>query len=245
MTREELASLVEMKLDPALQAKPGAVLLSGPATIAPGKFDIMGLNPGGSPADIPLSIAQNLAPADGGCAYMDECWNKQCKNTAVCEHLENGRVRPEDQVWHQRNMIALAKMLGHDTPGSLLSANAIFGRSTSLALLEKQTGFNAGRWWQGCWPVHQALIEIVRPAVIITLGYGMTTSAFGFLRRMTNPAKVERIGDDDRRGGWAFGCALQLSKSTLETRVIGVPHPSYYAPGDLLAGELRALAGAA
>jgi hypothetical protein len=73
----------------------------------------------------------------------------------------------------------------------------------------------------------------------------MKTSAFGFLRQLVQPTTVERIGDDNRRGGWTFNCRLDLPASTLVTRVIGVPHPSYFAPGNLLAEELRALARAA
>ena len=241
MTRDELAAIVDAKLDPAIRAKPGAVLLSGPATIAPGTFYIMGINPGGDPTKLTASIEQNLAPADGASAYTDECWNKQCGDDPACEHMANGVVRPDAWVRHQRNMIALAEMLGHETPATLPSANAIFGRSTRLATLKEQTGINAWTWWQGCWPVHQALLEIVRPAAIITLGYGMNTSAFGFLAALAKPAAIKRMGDQNRRGGKTFTCGLDLGSSILETRVIGVPHPSYYAPGHLLADKLREL----
>lgn len=242
MTRDELAAIVEARLNPELCAKPGAALLSGAATIVAGKFYVMGINPGGDPKVITASIGENFAPADGASAYTDECWNKQCGDDPECEHMENGRVRPEAWVRHQRNMIALAKMLGHETPATLPSVNAIFGRSTRLATLKEQTGIDAWTWWQGCWPVHQELLEIVRPAAIITLGYGMNTSAFGFLAALAKPETIKRVGDDNRRGGKTFTCRLDLNDSTLEMHVIGVPHPSYYAPGPLLANKLRILA---
>lgn len=241
MTCDELAALVHNRLDPAFRAKPGVVLLSGPGTIAPGRFYVMGLNPGGDPKVITASIGEALAPADGASCYTDECWNKQCGNEA-CDHVVDGRVRPEARVRHQRNMIALAEVLGHATPATLPSANAIFGRSTRVATLNDQTGSDAWTWWQRCWPVHQALLAVVRPAAIITLGYGMNTSVFGFLWRLAGQPTIERVGEENRRGGKAFTCSLDLGVSTLETRVIGVPHPSYYAPGDRLAGYLRALA---
>lgn len=239
MTRDELAEIINTKLDPEFRAKSGAVLACGPATIAPGKIYVMGINPGGDPKVITASISENFVPADGASAYTDECWNKQCGDDPACEHMANGLVRPDALVRHQRNMIALAQMLGHETPATLPSANAIFGRSTRLATLEEQTGVDAWRWWQGCWPVHQALLKIVRPAAIITLGYGMNTSAFGFLAALAKPAAIERLGDQNRRGGKTFNCRLDLGGSTLETCVIGVPHPSYYAPGPLLADKLR------
>ena len=243
MTRDELAAIVSERLNPALRDKSGGVMLSGPTTIAPGRFYVMGLNPGGNPATLTATIGQNLAPPDGASCYTDECWNKQCGDDPACEHLQDGRVRPEAYVRHQRNMISLAKMLGHATPASLPSANAIFGRSTSLATLMHQSGIDAGTWWRGCWPVHQALLEVVRPAAIITLGYGMNTSAFGFLARIAGSVAIEKIGVS-RRDGKAFTCNLDLGESRLKTCVIGVPHPSYHASGDLLADELRAQAAA-
>ena len=241
MTREELATLVQHRLDPALAAKPGAVLLSGPATIAPGTFYVMGLNPGGDPQTITASIIDTLAPADGGSCYTDECWNKHC-NHEVCEHVVNGRVRPEARVRHQQNMIALAETLGYPTPATLPSANAIFGRSTRLTTLKQQTGVDAWTWWSECWRVHQALLGIVQPAAIITLGYGLNSSAFGFLWHLAGQPTVDRVGDDNRRGGRSFACSLGLGTATLQTQVIGMPHPSYLSPGDRLARHLRALA---
>jgi hypothetical protein len=140
-------------------------------------------------------------------------------------------------------MIKLAEMLGHATPATLPSANAIFGRSESLATLKRQSGFDAGTWWRACWPVHQALLNVVRPAAIITLGYGLNTSAFGFLHQLASPAEIEKAGVS-RRDGKTFTCRLDLQTSTLETRIIGVPHPSYYAPGQVLEDRLRTLTAA-
>lgn len=244
MTRDELEAIVLERLDPALRDRSGAVMLSGPATLASGRFYVMGLNPGGNPAKLPATIRENFASPDGASCYTDECWNKRCDDNANCEHLDNGLLRPEARVRHQRNMIAMAEMLGHATPATLPSANAIFGRSESLAMLKKQSGTDAGTWWRGCWPVHQALLDVVRPAAIITLGYGMNTSAFGYLHQLAEAATIEKIGVS-RRDGKTFTCRLDLGASKLETRIIGVPHPSYFAPGNLLADKLRALAAAA
>ncbi len=227
-----------------MRDKSGAVMLSGPATIAPGRFYIMGLNPGGDPEELPASIDENLAPPDGGSSYTDECWHKPCKDKRDCEHLKNGRLQPDSRVRHQLNMIRLAAILGHATPATLPSANAIFGRSESLAMLKKQSEFDGGTWWRACWPVHQALLNVVRPTAIITLGYGMNTSAFGFLHQLASGAEIEKVGVS-RRDGKTFSCRLDLCASTLETRVIGVPHPSYHALGNVLEDTLRALSATA
>ncbi|WP_162888223.1 hypothetical protein [Sphingomonas mesophila] len=221
-----------------LYRKPGAVLLSGINTLRPAQVYIMGLNPGGDPATIPAPLIDFIAPPNGTSAYTHECWQPRCEEQQPCSHLSaNGLTRVDCLVRHQRNMVALAATLG-ETPATLFSANAVFARSTSKATLKAQTGFGMWEWWNACWPIHQHFLSIVRPRLIITLGYGESSSAFGLLRAQANSPTPTQFVDEGRRGGWCFEAKLPTADGVLQTSVVGVPHPSYFAPGPKLSQRL-------
>jgi hypothetical protein len=246
MTWNELASLVRRSMSEEMFCKPGSVLFSGFSTIKRFRFYIMGLNPGGSSKVLTTSIIDALAPKDGTSPYTHECWNKACGSNLECVHAVRarnigGRLAEGDLVKHQKNMICLSRLLGCGSPAEIPSVNAIFARSCSLATLKAESGFGADDWWRACWPIHQHLLEIVRPDAIITLGYGMDTSPLGFLARELRTAPPYQIGDENRRGGRQIDCSIRLITSTLNARVVGVPHPSYHAPGPQLSKILQAL----
>lgn len=242
MTRDELAAIVRSRMPEALYSRPGGVLLGGPSTLRPGPVYVMGLNPAGDPEKITEPLIETLAAPDGHSGYTHECWHLACPGGAACVHLgADGRTLPSALVRHQRNMIALAgALLG--TPATLFSANAIFARSTSKRMLEAQTGLGLRDWWNACWPVHQAFLAIVRPRLVVTLGYGETSSAFGLLRAAAGYPPFRRFGDEGRRGGWAFDGTLALGDADhLQATIVGVPHPSYHAPGPVLSEMLTEL----
>jgi hypothetical protein len=138
-------------------------------------------------------------------------------------------------------MIALAATLGA-TPASLFSANAVFARSTSKSALRQQTGFGLADWWNACWPVHQRFLAIVQPRLIITLGYGEGSSAFGLLRGKAGYPEPGRLTDEGPRGGWYFEAELDIGLGrSLSSMIVGVPHPSYHAAGPRLSARLAEL----
>lgn len=242
MTSENVADIVRSNLSEELQNKPGAVLSTGADTLKKGRVYIMGFNPGGDPETIAEPIVRLIAPADGTSAYTHDCWQPKCTEPQPCSHLDaRGATRPECLVRHQRNMIALTGALGA-TPATIFSANAVFARSTRVATLFDQTGFNLYDWWNACWPVHQRFLAVVRPQLIVTLGYGENSSAFGLLRGKCSYPKVAPLVNDGRRSGRWFAASIPLLDGTsLETIVAGAPHPSYFAPGPLLTDRLAEL----
>jgi len=243
---QSVRTIVQRSMQPKLYNQSGGLMLSGIDALKPGFAYIMGLNPGGDP-EAPgheRSILESVHEHRNFSCYADECWQRRCTGPAgACEHVSDGRVLPQFLVKHQRNMIALAAALGA-APQEIFSANAIFGRSTSRATLEEQTGFSMAEWWDACWPVHQEFLSIVRPRVIISLGYGMNSSAFGLLWPKAGSPPYQRVGDESRRGGWSFPAHCQLADGEFETMVIGVPHPSYMEIGPQLAQSLASLAAA-
>ena len=244
MTPDELADVVRHSMSEEMFRKPGAVLFSGLATVKPSRFYIMGLNPGGSSKMMAGSIIDTLPPPDETSAYTHQCWKKECGDNSSCEHVTGRRLADADLVRHQKNMICLTRLLGYDAPGEIPSANAIFARSQSLATLKNESGFSEWDWWKACWPVHQYLLELIQPSVIISLGYGANTSPLGFLAHQLCAHSSRKIGDANRRGGKQIDCSIRLTTSTIDVHVIGVPHPSYHAPGPQLSNILQMLARA-
>lgn len=245
MTSDELADLVKASIDSKMTCKPGSVLFSGVATIKRSRFYIMGLNPGGNSNELNNSILDFLAPLDGASPYTHECWNRACGNDPRCDHKRRaertgGCLAEEDLVKHQKNVIRIAKMLGC-MPAELPSANAIFARSRSLNSLARESGFGVWDWWSACWPVHLHLLDIVRPEVIITFGYGRQTSPFGFLARELSAHGPSLIEESAPREGKIMEVMIPLPTSLLPVRVIGVPHPSWHAPGPKLCSLFRNL----
>ena len=215
-------------------------MLAGTETLRPGPAYIMGLNPGGDPhaPGYEKSIFDSIQERHEFSCYTDECWQRKCvEQTGLCAHLMSGKVLPEFLVKHQRNMVAVSAALG-ERPCDIFSANAVFGRSTSRATLLDQTGLSLEQWWEHCWPVHQEFLAIVQPRVVLTLGYGMNSSAFGLLNSKASGPPSKRIGDDNRRGGWTFPARLPLRTGELVTIVIGIPHPSYMRIGPKLSEAL-------
>lgn len=139
---------------------------------------------------------------------------------------------------HQRHMHQIADTL--ETPLiELVSCNAIFAKSESLADLKTRTDLSAKEWWASCWPVHQYLLSKIKPRAIITLGYGERTSAFGLLRREAGYRPVRKFGDDGAGGGRTFDAELPLGGGdSITVSVVGVPHPSWHAPGPILKHQL-------
>lgn len=219
-------------------------MLSGTDALRPGLAYIMGLNPGGDPKaeGYERSIIDSVDERRQFSCYLNECWQPRCNGPeGACEHISSGLVKPEYLVKHQRNVAKLANALSLDLR-DIFSANAIFARSTSKATLAKQTGHSMEEWWRVCWPVHQHFLGIVRPKVIITLGYGFGSSAFGLLWNVAGKPDYRRLGDNGRRGGWVFDADFPLPDSKLKTLVVGIPHPSYMAVGAELTEALHALA---
>lgn len=238
MTTDELRNVVQSHLLEPMLRKPGAVLSTPVSNVKLAPVYVMGLNPGGSPADNSTAIIDNIAPPEGQSYYTHECWNKHCCEPQPCSHLDNGMIRPSARVNHQRNLQLIAEALG--TPLiELISCNAIFAKSENLAKLKAQTGFSLTEWWRRCWPVHQFLLQKIRPRAIITLGYGERTSALGLLRREAGYMPVRKFGDDDVNGGRIFDGRLPVGDGViLQVSIVGVPHPSWYKPGPILQHQL-------
>ncbi len=242
ITRDQLSNLVVDELGPLADVS-GSVLGVTVSTIRPGRFYLMGLNPGGDPQKHGESILESLQAVEhepGWCSHTHDCW--KCDERPVCQHLASDRrVLAAHLKPHQQRVQQIYGALGV-SPGEVVATNAVFARSSGEDTLHGVGNLGAWGWWERCWPVHQRMLEEVRPEWIVTLGKGFGTSAFGFLMHKAGVGRrdVQPLGNDGYDDGRMFVGRLALKGRTLSVRVLGLPHPSYYGINDTLRTAIRA-----
>ena len=78
-----------------------------------------------------------------------------------------------------------------------------------------------------CWPLHQIILESVRPRSILAFGSGLEKSAFSYLRVFLKPDEIESIPAEQP----GFTChAFKASLGTGTVNVVVVPHLTQYSP---------------
>jgi len=181
MNLREFISFSRTQLLPIIDLN-GAILYSSVKTLTSGKYYILGLNPGGSPdSGESIEINLNSLPKYEGNSFLDESW------------LSENRIG-EHPI--QKGLSSLCKYINYDLR-NICASNLIFYRCRD----EKGVDF-----WKDaeiCWPVHEKILKIVNPKVIITIGNGQR-SAFRFLCYKNNIpfSNVEKINTN--HNGYSF-----------------------------------------
>ena len=188
-------------LDKETLESSGTILYSSSATLKPGKYYFLGLNPGGAD-DGTKTIQESLENLTDFSenAYLEENWS-----SASRQYGKGGHPL-------QQNYQFLFSEL-REALDSVCASNLIFRRSVS------EKGARYEELVDRCWRVHEAILEIVRPKAIITFG----RQPFNFIKRT-------RCGDDRQDRPAGHGKWIWRS-STLATgeRLVGLPHLSRYA----------------
>jgi len=140
----------------------GHVLYSSAATLCRGNVYLLGHNPGGSPEgrdyeSIEKSIC-NLKLKQSN-EYLDDSWN--------------GLGPGESKL--QRRVCWLLDRLNMDVR-KVCASNLIFSRSIDA---ENSDFTNMASL---CWPVHEYILDIVQPTMVLTFGNREENSPFSFLR---------------------------------------------------------------
>jgi hypothetical protein len=128
----------------------GVILYSSPKTLKVGNVYLLGINPGADPdglddPDIETHL-DKLASSDTN-RYIDGEWDR-------------GRIGTDP---FQLRVVWLLRSLGLD-PRDVCSSNLIFRRSDG----QGTSGYPETAY--RCWPVHQRILSIVQPKMIICLG---------------------------------------------------------------------------
>jgi len=187
----------------------GGILYSAAKTLSPGKLYIMGLNPGGDPENSESNIGKSLdqLPQRTSNAYIDEAWDNRSRQ------LEKG------QAPLQRRIAFLAQSLGCALE-DVCATNLIFMQTRSARELE----FN--RDAERCWPVHEMMLAMVRPKLILAFG-NSAISPYGYLRQIHSSAAETKIPAG--HGSWECkSFATQIAG--VQVAVVGFPHLSRYSP---------------
>lgn len=191
--------------------EPGGILYSSVSTLTPGTFYILGLNPGGA-----LGSGDTIAHCLDGLpeysknAYLDENWSSDSR------HYDTGG-HPL-----QHHLKLLMRELGEDLR-NVCAANLIFTRSPD------QQGAYYPERGHLCWPVHQMILNIVKPDVIIAFGNGHI-SPYAFLalkHQETLGAWPKEQKCPAQYGKWQCK-VFQTKINDVNSLVLGLPHLSRY-----------------
>ncbi|MBP0447841.1 hypothetical protein J8J14_24185 [Roseomonas sp. SSH11] len=202
MTRDELRQLVAIHLDrtgdpDSWSGQPGAVLYSGLASLRPGRFYLLGINPGGMDDMGGPVIRENLCADDGTNHYADQHWEGEPGTRSVL----------------QKRVCDLIDALGV-APQDVPSTNLIFRCWPQIRNLPDRN-----EWRRRCWGVHEHLLRLVKPRWIISLGYG-GYDAFEFLK----PAGPERQ-KQAAKTAWYYEREMDFGEGPQPVGVLGVAHP--------------------
>lgn len=215
MTQESLAVDVLQQLADKLKAtgladRPGRLLYSGISTLAPGKLYMLGYNPGGDPAgesDSPKTHLEKLSRQRSDWnEYVDGCWRPA------------GRICAPGDAPMQRRVQHLLAGIGIPVR-SVAASNVIFVRSRDAKSLEAPSQLA-----ERCWPVHEFMLGVVQPSVILSIGGNLV---FDFVRRkgrLLSPIRNFPSG----HGDWQCQSA-RIGLGGAPMTLIAVPHLARYA----------------
>lgn len=205
MNKEDIPKLAEKLLSDYLH-EPGGVLYSSHETLKPGKVYLLGFNPGGSNgSSLANSLDTMLSHTEN--AYIDECW---CNGSGSWDSGEAPLQRRID--W-------LLTELGLETR-EVCASNLIFLQSRTV----KDIGYELA---DICWPVHEAIMDIIKPNLILAFGNSQV-SPYEYLHSRFGGSQEELPAG---HGSWRIkGFSCQINGRP--TYVAGLPHLSRYSPID-------------
>jgi hypothetical protein len=194
---------IQDQLGPKITDKSGAALYSSIKTIQPGKFLIIGLNPGGDPMKIKPSIRENLE------AIKEEGFiNEYCKTWYEDNKDKEHRL--------QKNMKELFRNAGYEL-NSICATNIIYHRTRSEKDLTK-SDFKMYEQFL------KELIKIVNPSILVTFG---KRTYVELQNNFKSDLQSKEQYEDSGHGKWLirYQEILLFGKKRL---LIGFPHLSRY-----------------
>jgi uracil-DNA glycosylase len=198
---EQIAAFALGHLQEILSSS-GEILYSGVSTLRPGEVYLLGHNPGGNPNDRRLPTVRRSIkelPTKSYNSYLDTRWS--------------GR-KQVGQAPLQLRVVWLLDQLGLK-PRDVAASNLIFCRSRDVA------GSQFLALARTCWPVHERLLSVVQPRLVIAYG-NSGQSPYRFLADVFGAGSEECVSSG--HGSWK--CRTFVVPGRF--RVVGVPHLSRY-----------------
>ncbi len=149
----------------------------------------------------------------------------------VNEHLDFWLRNPNRHVYIDGEPGRLKQQL--QTLFPLLNANLRETCTSNLVFLSTPTaaGVTDPQAQAGCWRVHQEIIRIVQPTLLVVFGIG-NPSPYDFIRKNYFSTSGRRLGTESREPiGHGDYCAEAMT-AQIEGRprlVIGLPHPARFS----------------
>lgn len=189
-----------------LSEQAGTLLYSSAASVQKGDVYFLGFNPGGING---VSFKDNLAllPSKTSNSYLDEEWENDAGSWAAGESPLQKRVQ-----W-------LFESLNLQTK-DICASNLIFFQSKQAS----EINYNLA---DRCWPVHEQILRIVQPKVILTFGNSGTSPYSYLYQKFGSNTKQEMINSG--HGDWSLK-AFSTTINNIDTIIIGLPHLSRYSP---------------
>lgn len=189
-----------------LMSLPGAILYSSYNTLKPGDVYFLGYNPGGEGPDGP-TVADRLEALP----------SKTCNDFT---DLEWGETAAAGQSTLQLRVKWLLDSLGYRIE-DVCSSNLIFAQSRDAKGVPE-------RYANICWPVHEAILALVKPKLILCCGNSQVSS-FGYLQRKLDGEIQYSPKGVALHGDWAIK-AFRTELNGQPILVVGFPHLSRYDP---------------
>ncbi|WP_026344714.1 hypothetical protein [Oceanimonas smirnovii] len=203
MGKNRLPELAKTQLSDLLN-QPGCILYSSHKTLKPGDIYLMGFNPGGAGGK-PLSHhIDGMLDYDKN-AYIDESWS----------NLKGESKKGASPL--QKRVCWIIQSLGYN-PKDVCASNLIFFQSRAAVDIDYSLA-------ETCWPVHEAIIDIVQPKIILTFG-NSAISPYGYLKSVYG-------GEEDVAPSGHGNWMIKGFKTKINGRpvyVAGLPHLSRYSP---------------
>lgn len=202
---DKIADLARDKLGDYLKST-GRLLYSSAKTIDKGDIYFMGVNPAGVSDDPTYSLKNDLErlsiKTDN--AYIDEVWKRSQREYEKGKH-----------PLQKRTTCLLHKLTGGHAE-SVCATNLVFFATENASDIQKEC-------IDLCWDIHESLLAIVRPKIIISSGTSYNTPYYYLKSRFCKEEEVIYAG----HGTWkCYAFVADIVES--RTHVIGLPHLSYY-----------------
>lgn len=200
-------------LDKDILQRPGCVFFTLPEKWRPGGVYLLGLNPGG---DEKLNTGN-----EGWVGCKPNIFRTVPETEGARGHLCsmgcNNDGKAPTQL-HDRILHLLEKIVKVNVEDACVS-NLIFCQSKNQSELRG----NIKKWVDGCWSVHRAVLEEIKPRVVIT--FGKTT----YMQMLGKMKEDGRVFSDERteNAGWG-NWKIRIASETDGVVVIGLPHLSWY-----------------
>lgn len=192
--------------------QPGALLYSAVDTLSRGDYYIIGVNPGGVGGTHTIADALRELPKKVGNSYLDECW------------APGGRELEAGESPLQRRVKYLASLLpgaAENPLNSICATNLVFTQTRAVRDLDFHKLADV------CWPVHEDMLAIVSPRLILAFGnsalspYTVMKDRLGARNEQCRPSG---------HGHWQLRMAEVDLPGGRKAVLAGLPHLSRYSP---------------